>query len=456
MRLPVTACLLSWKRPDNIRLIVDSLHALEFIDEILVWNNNPEIELSCSLPNVRVIQSPKNLGCAARYLCAAQARNDVIYTQDDDALVLDVAQRYESFVADPNRITHGLSQWHYARRADFVYPDGHLAMLGWGAFFLRSWIGLLNELPGAIRESALFRREADKYFTIGLSRQHNTMLGRIRQLPGHSDAQSALWRQPEHAEMSALAVREALRVTRERVRPYLPPRWHVVITCHNYGAYLNECVQSVVRNEVDCLVTIVDDASTDDTPVIAEALADRYGGVSCIRLERRLGPSGATNRGIGSQDSVFVVRLDADDRIGPRYLRQADALLSAGADVANPDAVLFGEQSGTWAVPPTVDLQMMLQRNYVHCAAAFRRSLWGQAGGFDEELAQWLDYDFWIRLVAAGARVRALPGEHFFYRRHAGSLSARGAARNDLQRRLEAKHEALFATARARRRRNAP
>jgi hypothetical protein len=112
MRLPVTACLLSWKRPDNIRLIVDSLQALEFIDEILVWNNNPEIELSYSLPNVRVIQSPKNLGCAARYVCAAQARNEVIYTQDDDALVLDVAQRYESFVADPNRITHGLSQWH--------------------------------------------------------------------------------------------------------------------------------------------------------------------------------------------------------------------------------------------------------------------------------------------------------------------------------------------------------
>jgi GT2 family glycosyltransferase len=85
----------------------------------------------------------------------------------------------------------------------------------------------------------------------------------------------------------------------------------------------------------------------------------------------------------------------------------------------------------------------------VHCAAAFRRSLWCQVGGFDEELTQWLDYDFWIRLVAAGARVRALPGQHFFYRRHPRSLSARGAARSDLQRRLEAKHQALFASVRA-------
>jgi hypothetical protein len=373
----------------------------------------------------------------------------VIYTQDDDALVLDVAGRFESFLADPSRIAHGLSEWHYRRRGDYVYPDGHLAMLGWGSFFSASWITVLDQLPARVRESALFRREADKYFTIGLARQHNTMPGRIRQLPGHSDVKSALWRQPEHIEMSALAVREALRLNRERMRPYLPARWHVMITCHDYGQYLGECVQSVVRNEVDCVVTIVDDASTDSTPAVAEALTDRYGGVSYLRLDQRLGASGAANRGFGAQDSVFVVRLDADDLIGPRYLRQADALLSAGADVANPDAVLFGEQSGTWAVPPRVDLRMMLRRNHVHCAAAFRRSLWAQVGGFDEELTQWLDYDFWIRLVAAGARVRPLPGEHFFYRRHARSLSARGAARSDLRRRLEAKHQALFATVRA-------
>ena len=449
MRPPVTACLLSWRRPDNIRLIVESLSPLEFIDEILVWNNNPEVQLSFSLPKVRVISSSENLGCAARYLCAAQARHEVVYTQDDDALVLDVAERYESFVADPSRIAHGLSEWHYRRRAEYVHPDGHLAMLGWGSFFLASWITVLDHLPARVRESALFRREADKYFTIGLARQHNTMLGRIQQLPGHSDVRTALWRQPEHSEMSALAVREALRLTRERMRPYLPARWQVVITCHNYGGYLSECVQSVVRNEVDCLVTVVDDASTDDTPAVAGALADRYGGVSYLRLEQRLGASGAANRGIGCTDSVFVVRLDADDLIGPRVSEAGGRPAVRRRRCRQPGCSAVRRAVRDLGRAAQVDLQMMLKRNYVHCAAAFRRSLWGQVGGFDEELTQWLDYDFWIRLVAAGARVRALPGEHFFYRRHSRSLSARGADRSDLQRRLEAKHEALFATARA-------
>lgn len=115
MTLPVSACLLSWRRPDNLRLIVESLAPLEFLDEILVWNINPEVRLSFSLPKVRVINSPENRGCAARYLCAAHARNEIIYTQDDDALVLDVVQRYQAFLADPSRITHGLSEWHYPR-----------------------------------------------------------------------------------------------------------------------------------------------------------------------------------------------------------------------------------------------------------------------------------------------------------------------------------------------------
>ena len=68
---------MSWHRPDNIRLIVDSLHALEFIDEILVWNNNPRIQLSFSLPrgpSDRIAEEPR---LAARYLCAAQAHHEL-------------------------------------------------------------------------------------------------------------------------------------------------------------------------------------------------------------------------------------------------------------------------------------------------------------------------------------------------------------------------------------------
>lgn len=42
----VTAVLLHWKRTDNLKVIVAALCRYEFIDSILIWNNNPDIALT--------------------------------------------------------------------------------------------------------------------------------------------------------------------------------------------------------------------------------------------------------------------------------------------------------------------------------------------------------------------------------------------------------------------------
>lgn len=405
----VSARLVSWKRPANVDVIVRHLTELPFIDEILVWNNNPEVDLCLSDPKTRVIRSAENLGCYARFLCAAQARNEVIYTQDDDALIGNIPPLYQAFLDDPSRITHGLSDWHWARRDEYVHGECHLALLGWGAFFDKAWLAELDQLPASVRQSGLFRREADKYFTLLLNRHHNTLRSQLHQLAGHSDPAMALWKQPHHQELSQLATREALRLARQRHRPHLPPRWHVVIPCYNYGRYLEESVRSAVSNEADSVVTVVDDGSCDNSADIARELANRFSGIEVLALPRNLGAAAALNRGIGASDSTYVVRLDADDRMSPTYLRAADTVLSAGADVANPDAILFGEEVSRWPVPDKVTLAALLVRNPVHCISAFRRTYWAQVGGFDEAFRIWEDYDFWIRLAVGGARIHKLP-----------------------------------------------
>jgi Glycosyl transferase family 2 len=96
---------------------------------------------------------------------------------------------------------------------------------------------------------------------------------------------------------------------------------------HNQDDAPRVCRQAV-RNEVDCVVTIVADGSTAGTLLMAQALAGRYAAVSYTpRAEAP--PSSAANRGMGSQDSVFVVWLDADDRIGPREVGGCAAVADA-------------------------------------------------------------------------------------------------------------------------------
>jgi glycosyltransferase involved in cell wall biosynthesis len=255
----------------------------------------------------------------------------------------------------------------------------------------------------------------------------------------------ALYREKQHKQMKALAVRRALELSRRSKNTRAPVTWNVVVTCHNYGKYLNEAVTSVLFNDADYVVTIVDDASTDDTSEIGTRFSRDYAHVSYIRHDQNGGVSFARDSGVDAVDSEFVVFLDADDKIGSNYLFEAEKLLRSGCDVANPDAILFGDKSTRWRVPDETFLQMLLQRNSVHYCAAFRRCYWTQVGGIDRSMDYWQDYEFWIRVAKAGARIRRLPGDHFYYRKHGTSKSSRAAKiRDSLWAYIRQKHRALY------------
>jgi glycosyltransferase involved in cell wall biosynthesis len=442
---PVTACLLSWKRPQNMHPIVDSLQRHSFIQEILVWNNNPQVDLRFDGERVRVIAAGQNEICYGRFLCAQQAKHQTIYFQDDDVIVENVADLYKTFRADGNRIVHALAGQHFTQQERSVYRQGQVALLGWGSFIDKSWLESLEAYVAACGADHLLRREADKFFSLLQQKRHKSVRARLRHLPGYSTAGVALYQQPEHGRFKALAVRRVLAYLRQIAPLPLPPTWNVVITCHNYGRYLAEAIDSVLLNDADYVITLVDDASTDETTAVIADYCAQYDHITCLRHNQNRGVSHARNSGIAHTDSLFVILLDADDKIGPDYLYMAEKLLWSGCDVANPDAILFGQRRNRWSVPTRTTLPMLLKRNSVHCAAAFRRSYWVQTGGVDESMDNWSDYDFWIRLAGAGARIRRLAGDHFFYRQHGPSKSTvSNQIRRELRQTIENKHGQLF------------
>ena len=71
---PFTAVLLSWRRPKNLLALVESLRRIPHIQEIFVWNNNPDVTLQ--LPEATVFQAPRNFHCLARYCLVPLARFD--------------------------------------------------------------------------------------------------------------------------------------------------------------------------------------------------------------------------------------------------------------------------------------------------------------------------------------------------------------------------------------------
>jgi glycosyltransferase involved in cell wall biosynthesis len=151
-------------------------------------------------------------------------------------------------------------------------------------------------------------------------------------------------------------------------------------------------------------IVVVDDGSTDGTP---DWVPVEFPTVNYIRQEQA-GVSAARNRGVTECKSEWIAFLDSDDEWQPKKLeRQSEAM------VANPEYHLCHTnevwirdgrrvnegkrhaKSGGWIFQHCLPLCVISPS-----AAAVRRSLLQELGGFDETLAVCEDYDLWLRICA--------------------------------------------------------
>jgi len=191
----------------------------------------------------------------------------------------------------------------------------------------------------------------------------------------------------------------------------------VVIPCFNAGQYLDEAVQSALRQTwADLEVVIVDDGSTDaDTLRLLETAQWPR---TRIFHQSNGGPAAARNRAIREARGEYILPLDADDTIDLTYVAKAAATLDGRPEVGCVycKAMKFGAEQGPWDLPP-YNLYELVIDNVIFVTALFRKADWQAVGGFDEQLRHGVeDYDFWVKMVASGKDVVQLDEYLFNYR----------------------------------------
>ena len=105
----------------------------------------------------------------------------------------------------------------------------------------------------------------------------------------------------------------------------------VIIPVFNAGHFLEECVDSVLRQTLtDFDVCLVDDGSTDGSGILCDALATRHERIHAVHMGRNRGVSAARNRGIEETEGSWLCFVDGDDRVGPACLRTLAAAVEDG------------------------------------------------------------------------------------------------------------------------------
>src|SRR5882672_7761752 len=204
------------------------------------------------------------------------------------------------------------------------------------------------------------------------------------------------------------------------------PLISVVMPVHNALPFLNQSISSILQQTLsDFEFVILDDASTDGSVELLREWAGRDQRIQLHESKMRLGLSGSSNSVVAKSRAPIVARMDADDIAHPDRLRRQWNIIADCPDVAVIGTLCDGIDASGRVVRPRDRWRLVRRSVYIpfpHGSAMFRREVFDQIGGYDENSTRGEDQDLFSRMAARG-RVLTLPDVLYSYRYHSSNAT---------------------------------
>ncbi|OJV36708.1 MAG: hypothetical protein BGO33_04235 [Bacteroidia bacterium 43-41] len=196
----------------------------------------------------------------------------------------------------------------------------------------------------------------------------------------------------------------------------------IIVPCYNQGAYLEECLQSILEqtyNNWECI--IINDGSSDNTEEIALEWINKDIRFKYI-YQKNNGVSAARNKAIENAKGTLILPLDGDDKIGKRYLELGVKTFEDNFDVnlVYCNAKYFGIKEGLCVLPPYDKKKILLGNMILNCAL-YKKEDWMAVDGYDIKMKNgYEDWEFWISLVLHNKNFKVIKLDYvgFYYRRN--------------------------------------
>ncbi|MFH0883561.1 MAG: glycosyltransferase [bacterium] len=204
------------------------------------------------------------------------------------------------------------------------------------------------------------------------------------------------------------------------------PAITVYIPSHNYGKFLEQAIESVLRQtESDWELLLIDDNSSDNTREIMAL----YQGDPRIRLfhTNSIGLLGVANLALIESRGKYFVRLDGDDYLDENALMVMKSFLDRHPDSALvfPDFFLVDEQGNVLSLERRERLyenNHMLDVPANGACTMIRTELLREAGGYRIDVDAQDGLDLWLKMCRQH-RCSNVNLPLFYYRRHGNNLT---------------------------------
>lgn len=231
------------------------------------------------------------------------------------------------------------------------------------------------------------------------------------------------------------------------------PRVSIIMPYLNAEPHFSAAIQSVIaQTATDWELLLVDDGSTDASPIIARDFAARDARILPVSPDpQRRGAAAARNRGIKMACGELICFLDADDLYDRGKIAHDMIAMDSDPEAAwvygatrwfhdDGSGREYRERLGVHLdrryPPPTILNRIILEERgdvACTCGVMIRKSALDEVGGFEERFALYEDQALWVKLLLRYP-VRIISGCNAAYRQHAASTSSAATASGDYDR----------------------
>lgn len=193
----------------------------------------------------------------------------------------------------------------------------------------------------------------------------------------------------------------------------------IVIPVYNRANVVGRTLNSLQKQQLDDVeIILVDNNSTDDTLDRLNTWADTMcsaGRSVRVTSEPRRGAAAARNRGLEMARGGWIMFFDSDDEMADGHVAGVVATIEAD-DVDVVGWEISQELASGRRKTGRFVMRNRLWGHLMHGSLstqrfAVRTRLVRDAGGWDETLSGWDDYELGVRILLSGPRIKKLPGE---------------------------------------------
>ena len=201
----------------------------------------------------------------------------------------------------------------------------------------------------------------------------------------------------------------------------------VYIVNHNYGRFLEESINSVLKQSFkDFELIIVDDGSTDNSDEVLKKY-EFQNRIKVVRQKNK-GLNITNNIALKISSGKYIIRLDADDFFADNALSILVKELESNSDYALvfPDYYEISESGKILHRIKRNDFKKdvtLLDLPAHGACTMIRKDVLREIGGYDESFNRQDGYDIWLKIIHKH-KISNVNEPLFFYRQHSKSLTS--------------------------------